>query len=72
MSAAELQQLTAMDAMFLTQESSDAPLHIGLLMFYTRVKILLILPDYHNVHLRMLRTDERVKTSTGSNISIQA
>ncbi len=35
MSKAELQQLTAMDALFLTQEAADTPMHIGLLMFYT-------------------------------------
>jgi WS/DGAT/MGAT family acyltransferase len=34
----ELQQLTALDAMFLTQESTDTPMHIGLLMFYTPTK----------------------------------
>jgi diacylglycerol O-acyltransferase / wax synthase len=38
MTAAALQQLTAMDAMFLSQESAEAPMHIGLLMFYTPAK----------------------------------
>lgn len=35
MTASELQQLTALDAMFLTQEAPDTPMHIGLLMFYS-------------------------------------
>ena len=35
MTTADLQQLTAMDYMFLTQEAADTPMHIGLLMFYT-------------------------------------
>ena len=35
MTTADLQQLTAMDYMFLTQEAVDTPMHIGLLMFYT-------------------------------------
>ena len=30
-----LEQLSAMDAMFLSQEAADTPMHIGLLMFYT-------------------------------------
>jgi diacylglycerol O-acyltransferase len=34
-SAARLQQLTALDALFLSQENADTPMHIGLLMFYT-------------------------------------
>ena len=38
MTAAALQQLTAMDAMFLSQESADTPMHIGLLMFYSPAK----------------------------------
>ena len=29
------QQLSAMDAIFLTQEAAYMPMHIGLLMFYT-------------------------------------
>ena len=35
MPAIPLQQLTGLDALFLTQEAPDAPMHIGLLMFYT-------------------------------------
>jgi diacylglycerol O-acyltransferase len=35
MSASSLQQLTGLDALFLSQESADTPMHIGLLMFYT-------------------------------------
>jgi len=38
MAAAQLQQLTALDALFLTQEAADTPMHIGLLMFYTPPK----------------------------------
>ena len=34
MSAYPLQQLTGMDALFLTQEAADTPMHIGLLMLY--------------------------------------
>ena len=30
-----MEQLTALDSLFLTQESADTPMHIGLLMFYT-------------------------------------
>ena len=35
MTATPLQQLTGLDALFLTQESVSTPMHIGLLMFYT-------------------------------------
>ena len=35
MSETGLQQLTALDALFLSQEAADTPMHIGLLMFYT-------------------------------------
>ncbi len=35
MSAQNMQQLTALDALFLSQEAADTPMHIGLLMFYT-------------------------------------
>ena len=35
-STAGLEQLTALDTMFLTQEAPDTPMHIGLLMFYTQ------------------------------------
>ena len=35
MTAPQLDQLTALDALFLTQESANTPMHIGLLMFYT-------------------------------------
>jgi diacylglycerol O-acyltransferase / wax synthase len=38
MTTAGLQQLSAMDYMFLTQEAVDTPMHIGLLMFYTPAK----------------------------------
>ena len=34
MFADPLQQLTGLDALFLTQEAPDTPMHIGLLMFY--------------------------------------
>ena len=34
MSAQPLQQLTGLDALFLTQEAADTPMHIGLLMLY--------------------------------------
>jgi WS/DGAT/MGAT family acyltransferase len=35
MLAKNLDQLTALDALFLTQEAADTPMHIGLLMFYS-------------------------------------
>lgn len=38
MNTLHLQQLTALDALFLTQEAADTPMHIGLLMFYTPAK----------------------------------
>ncbi|MEE4145341.1 MAG: wax ester/triacylglycerol synthase family O-acyltransferase [Halieaceae bacterium] len=38
MFANPLQQLTGLDALFLTQEATDTPMHIGLLMFYQPVK----------------------------------
>lgn len=38
MNSQNLEQLTALDAMFLTQEAADTPMHIGLLMFYTPPK----------------------------------
>ena len=31
-----MRQLTALDRMFLTQESQGAPMHISLLMFYAQ------------------------------------
>ena len=34
MSAAQLQQLTGLDAMFLSQEEPGMPMHIGMLMLY--------------------------------------
>jgi WS/DGAT/MGAT family acyltransferase len=34
----DLQQLTAMDAVFLNQETTETPQHIGLLMFYAQPK----------------------------------
>lgn len=38
MPTTHLQQLTALDALFLTQEATDMPMHIGLLMLYTPQK----------------------------------
>ena len=35
MPAKKLEQLTALDSLFLTQEAADMPMHIGMLMFYT-------------------------------------
>jgi len=38
MKTPNLEQLTAVDSLFLSQESATAPMHIGLLMFYTPPK----------------------------------